>query len=198
MVGCKLADLPQGARVGTSSLRRSAQLRRLRPDLMVESVRGNVDTRLRKLDEGHYHAILLAAAGLKRLGLGGRITEILEPEVMCPAVGQGSLAIETRDSGPALDICSRLNHPATRAAVNAERGMLLALGGGCQAPIGAHATVRNGNVRIVGFVGSPDGAELVRGECEAPEAEAADAGARLGRDLLERGGRRILDSVYAS
>src|SRR3954454_16201580 len=135
IVGKRLADLPRGAKVGTSSLRRSAQLRKLRPDLPVESVRGNLDTRLRKLDEGQYDAIVLAAAGLKRLGWGDRIAEILPPELMCPAVGQGALAIETRPSGAGFDACRSLDHGATHAAVRAERGLLGALGGGCQVPI---------------------------------------------------------------
>ena len=129
VVGRALADLPGGGRVGTSSLRRAAQLRQIRPDLIVESVRGNLDTRLRKLDEGRYDAILLAAAGLKRLGWGSRIAEILAPEVMCPAVGQGALAIETRVNVPGFDACAALDHPATHAAVTAERGLLAALGG---------------------------------------------------------------------
>src|SRR5664280_6796 len=137
VVGRKLADLPLGAKVGTSSLRRAAQVRKLRPDLAVESVRGNLDTRLRKLDEGQYDAILLAAAGLKRLGWADRIAELLPVEVMCPAVGQG------------------------------------ALGGGCQVPIGAHATVDGGRLRMVAIVASPDGAELVRGESQGPAGDAA-------------------------
>src|SRR5450755_1221269 len=138
VVGKKLADLPLGAKVGTSSLRRAAQLRQLRPDLQVESVRGNLDTRLRKLDEGQYDAILLAAAGLKRLGWGDRIAEILAPEKMCPAVGQGALAIETRAGSTAV---AALDHADTHIAVMAERAVLAALGGGCQVPIGAYATV---------------------------------------------------------
>ena len=142
IVGKRLADLPQGARVGTSSLRRAAQLRQLRPDLSIESVRGNLDTRLRKLDEGQYDAIVLAAAGLKRLGWADRIAEILPASVMCPAVGQGALAIETREDGNGRDrLPPRSITPATHAAVTAERGLLAALGGGCQVPIGAHATV---------------------------------------------------------
>src|SRR5580704_4388453 len=147
MVGNCLADLPQGARVGTSSLRRSAQLRRLRPDLVIESVRGNLDTRLRKLDEGQYDAILLAAAGLKRLGWGDRIAEILNDDVMCCAVGQGALAIETRASGAGFDAVQALDHADTHAAVLAERGVLGALGGACQVPIGAYATVEGGWLR---------------------------------------------------
>ena len=196
VVGRPLADLPSGARVGTSSLRRAAQLRKLRGDLTVESVRGNLDTRLRKLDAGQYDAILLAAAGLKRLGWGGRIAEILGPEVMCPAVGQGALAIETRAAGPAFDACAALDHPATHAAVAAERGLLAALGGGCQVPIGAHATVDGGHLFLEAMVASPDGAELVRGTSEGAVGEAEMVGRKLGAELLERGARRILESVY--
>ena len=196
IVGKRLADLPLGAKVGTSSLRRAAQLRRLRPDLAVESVRGNLDTRLRKLDEGQYEAIVLAAAGLKRLGWGARIAEILPADVMCPAVGQGALAIETRAAGPGFDACAALNHPATFAAVSAERGVLASLGGGCQVPIGAHALVDGDRLRLLGLVASPDGAETVRAESEGPAAEAGRIGRELGAKLLEMGARRILDSVY--
>jgi len=198
IVGLKLAELPVGARVGTSSLRRSAQLRKLRPDLAIEAIRGNLDTRLRKLDEGRYHAILLAAAGLKRLGWSHRIAEILPVEVMCPAVGQGALAIETRAAGAGLEACRVLDHPDTHAAVTAERGVLSALGGGCQVPIGAHATVAEGWLRLRAVVASPDGAELVEAECEGAlnKAGAEAMGRRLGADLLARGARRILDAVY--
>jgi hydroxymethylbilane synthase len=196
VVGHPLADLLPCARVGTSSLRRAAQLRKLRGDLTVESVRGNLDTRLRKLDEGQYDAILLAAAGLKRLGWGGRIAEILPPEVMCPAVGQGALAIETRAAGAGFDACAALDHRDTHAAVTAERGLLAALGGGCQVPIGAHAIVDGGRLRLVAIVASPDGAELVRGEAEGSVVEAEMVGRRLGAELLERGARKILEAVY--
>ncbi|HMD50958.1 MAG TPA: hydroxymethylbilane synthase, partial [Bryobacteraceae bacterium] len=133
LIGGRLAELKQGARVGTSSLRRAAQLRATRPDLEILDVRGNLDTRLRKLDEGKYDAIVLASAGLRRLGWESRISELLDPAVMCPAVGQGALAVETRDdSGQAREICRRLDHEATRVAVTAERAVLAALGGGCQ------------------------------------------------------------------
>ena len=198
VVGVPLADLPAGAKVGTSSLRRAAQLRKLRPDLTVESVRGNLDTRLRKLDEGRYHAIMLAAAGLKRLGWGGRIAQILEPEQMCPAVGQGALALETRAEGAGFNACARLDHPATHAAVMAERGVLGALGGGCQVPIGAYATVAAGRLRLLAIVASPDGSELVRAEAQGAVAEAEALGRKLGAELLERGARRILEAVYIS
>jgi hydroxymethylbilane synthase len=198
IVGKRLAELPRGAKVGTSSLRRSAQLRKLRPDLVVESVRGNLDTRLRKLDEGRYDAILLAAAGLKRLGWADRIAEILEPSVMCSAVGQGALAIETRASGAGRMACAPFDHPDTHAAVTAERGVLGALGGGCQVPIGARATVHDGRLHLEAIVASPDGSELIRGESEGPAAGAEAIGRALGEELLARGARRILEAVYSA
>ncbi|HEX8986061.1 MAG TPA: hydroxymethylbilane synthase [Bryobacteraceae bacterium] len=196
IVGRRLADLRPGATVGTSSLRRAAQLRLLRPDITVESVRGNLDTRLRKLDEGRYDAILLAAAGLKRLGWEERIAELLPAEVMCSAVGQGALAIETRAEGAGFDASAVLDHAPTRAAVTAERGVLAALGGGCQVPIGASATVQGGIVRVTAIVASPDGAEVVRGEAQGRTDEADRIGRSLGEQLLERGARRILEAVY--
>jgi hydroxymethylbilane synthase len=196
VIGKRLADLPHGARVGTSSLRRSAQLRKLRPDLVIESVRGNLDTRLRKLDEGQYDAILLAAAGLKRLGWGARIAEILPAGVMCSAVGQGALALETRANGPGFDACSALDHPATHAAVTAERGVLSSLGGGCQVPIGAYATIDGGTLHLLGVVASPDGSEIIRAESAGPLAEAESLGRRLGATLLDQGARQILETVY--
>jgi hydroxymethylbilane synthase len=197
VIGKRLADLPQGARVGTSSLRRSAQLRKLRPDLTIESVRGNLDTRLRKLDEGQYDAILLAAAGLKRLGWGDRIAEVLPAETMCSAVGQGALAIETRQAGAGFDAASSLDHADTHAAVLAERGVLGALGGGCQVPIGAHATVDGGKLHLLGLVASPEGDEVIRGESQGAAEDAESIGRALGNELLARGARRILDAVYA-
>jgi hydroxymethylbilane synthase len=189
MVGRTLAELGDGARVGTSSLRRSAQLRRLRPDLQVESVRGNVDTRLRKLDEGQYAAIVLAAAGLTRLGWASKIAEILEPEVMCPAVGQGALAIETRVGE---DACRVLDHAETRAAVTAERALLRSLGGGCLTPIGAHARVAGGRLQLMGIVISTDGDQSVRGQSEGLAQDAERIGAELGEALLRQGADGIL------
>jgi hydroxymethylbilane synthase len=196
VLGKKLADLPAGAKVGTSSLRRAAQLRKLRPDLAIESVRGNLDTRIRKLDEGQYDAIVLAAAGLKRLGWADRIAEILDADRMCSAVGQGALAIETRAAGAGFDACKALDHAPTHAAVSAERGVLGALGGGCQVPIGAHAAVDAGQVKLLAIVASPDGSELIRAEASGAAADAAEIGARLGAELLERGAARILEEVY--
>jgi hydroxymethylbilane synthase len=194
VVGSKLGGLPLGAKVGTSSLRRAAQLRQLRPDLQVESVRGNLDTRLRKLDEGQYDAILLAAAGLKRLGWGNRIAELLPPGKMCPAVGQGALAIETRAG---CDAVATLDHPDTHTAILAERAVLRALGGGCQVPIGAYATVTEGQIHILAIVAAPDGTQVIRAEAEGAAANAAEIGARLAADLLSRGARQILEAVYS-
>ena len=193
LVGARLDALRRGAKVGTSSLRRSAQLRRLRPDLEIESVRGNVDTRLRKLDEGQYEAIVLAAAGLTRLGWAGRIAEALAPEVMCPAVGQGALAIETRgDDGPGQRACRALDHAGTRSAVLAERAVLAALGGGCSTPIGAHARIKGARLLLTAVVLSPDGAESVWDTIEGSPDEPERTGGGLGSRLLEKGAARIL------
>lgn len=197
LIGHTLATLPQGARVGTSSLRRSAQLKRLRPDLAIESVRGNLDTRLRKLDEGQFDAILLAGAGLRRLGWASRIAELLPPDLMCPAVGQGSLAIETRDdSGDASQVCARLDHAATRAAVTAERAVLASLGGGCQVPIGAYATVDGDTLNLRSVVIDPDSGNLIADDTSGPVSEAESLGAAAARRLLDNGARSVLATVY--
>ena len=197
LVGARLSELPAGAKVGTSSLRRAAQLRVVRPDLLIESVRGNLDTRVRKLDEGQYRAIVLAAAGVTRLGWADRIAEILKPEVMCPAVGQGALAIETRTEGDARKICAALDHDVTRAAVTAERAVLASLGGGCQVPIGAHAEVSGGGLRLMAVVIAPDGSVMVRKSDSGAVAEADEIGRRVGAALLAEGAREILEGVYA-
>ena len=196
IAGRRLADLPKGAKVGTSSLRRAAQLRHLRPDLKIEPVRGNLDTRLRKLAEGRYDAIVLACAGLQRLGWEDRIAEILPPETMCPAVGQGALAIEAPGAADASIPWEKLDDPATRAAVTAERALLAALGGGCQVPIGALGTVADGWLSLRAIVISPDGARLVRGQRQGPPEDAARIGRELGEALLGAGAADILESVY--
>lgn len=197
IIGCTLDELPQGAKVGTSSLRRTAQLRALRPDLEVESVRGNVDTRLRKLDEGQYRAILLAAAGLRRLGWADRIAEYISQEKMCPAVGQGALAIETREDRVA--VAAALEHPATRACVTAERALLGALGGGCQVPIGANAVLReDGTLHLRGIVAAQDGSQIIRGELEGVAATAAEMGRTLADRLMEQGARELLANEGAA
>jgi hydroxymethylbilane synthase len=199
LIGRRLEDLAPGARVGTGSLRRAAQLRALRPDLQIEDIRGNVDTRLRKLDEGRYDAIVLAAAGLRRLGLDNRIAEIFDPSVMCPAVGQGALAVETRDdNGAAFQIARDLEDLDTRTAVTAERAVLASLGGGCQAPMGAHATVESRNILLHAILVSPDGTQLIRREILGPIDEAAALGHALGHQLLAGGGKQILEAVYGA
>jgi hydroxymethylbilane synthase len=199
LVGRGLAALAHRARVGTSSLRRAAQLRAIRPDLQIENIRGNLDTRLRKLDAGQYDAIVLASAGLRRLGWEDRITELLDPAVMCPAVGQGALAVETRaDAGEAQQIAQRLEHRETRIAVTAERAVLAALGGGCQVPIGAYATVgQDSSLAIQAIIVSPDGTQIIRKQATGPSTDAAAIGRALGDQLLSEGGRQILEAVYA-
>ncbi len=194
LVGRTLDELPEGARVGTSALRRQAQLRALRPDLIVESIRGNVDTRLRKLDEGQFDAILLAAAGLRRLGWAKRISQYMSLEEMCPAVGQGALAIETTDDFHGVDF---LEDPETRIAITAERSLLRALGGGCQVPIGAHAIVNGSTLQLHAIVASVDGSLIVRQELDGPASQAEELGAKLAESLIEMGAREILDDEGA-
>jgi hydroxymethylbilane synthase len=190
-IGKPLSEMKPGDRVGTSSLRRAAQLKALGRGFVIENLRGNVDTRLRKLDEGQYDAIVLAAAGLRRLGWGDRIRELLDPSVMCPAVGQGSLAIETRDDGGAGQmLAAKLDDPATRAAVTAERSLLATLEGGCQVPIGAHATFGGQTLHLRAIVASPDGARVIRDEMRGDDPVAL--GRRLGETLLVSGAREIL------
>jgi hydroxymethylbilane synthase len=196
LVGRRLEELAAGAKVGTSSLRRVAQLRAARPDLIIEPVRGNLDTRLRKLGGGQYDALVLAAAGLKRLGWEDRIAEYLPESVMCPAVGQGALAIETREEGEAAQVCGQLDDACTRAAVEAERAVLRALGGGCQVPIGAHARLTGGQLRLLGVVVTPDGARIVRRESSGPVSDAVSLGTELGNELLAGGAAEILEQVY--
>ena len=187
------SELPDRALIGTSSLRRQAQLKSVRPDLVIEPVRGNVDTRLRKLDEGQYDAIVLAAAGLHRLGHANRITEHLSEDLMLPAVGQGALAIENREDDASTDeIIHPLDHEATRLACSAERAFLKGLGGGCLVPIAAHATIESGVMTLNGLVASPDGLEVVRAEQSGPAQNAALLGQQLADELLARGAGRIL------
>lgn len=192
LIGRTLAELRPGDKVGTGSLRRAAQLHALKRGLAIETLRGNVDTRLRKLDEGQYDAIVLAAAGLRRLGWESRITELLDPSVMCPAPGQGALAIETRDDGAAQQVARKLDHAETRAAVTAERELLAVLEGGCQVPIGAYAHLEGSSIHLRAMVASPDGQRMVRdGLCGQ---ESIALGRELGRRLLAAGAREILAS----
>jgi len=196
--GRRLAELPSGTRVGTSSLRRSAQLLHARPDLDVQPVRGNLDTRLRKLDAGDFAALLLAAAGLRRLGLEGRISEYLEPDVMCPAIGQGALGIEARaDDRATLEALARLDDRGARLETAAERALLAALGGGCQVPFGGSARLGpDERLRLLGVVAAPDGRCLFRASGEG--SDPAELGARVAGQLLRAGASQILEQVYRS
>jgi hydroxymethylbilane synthase len=192
LIGKPLDELRPGSKVGTSSLRRAAQLHALGRGLVIENLRGNVDTRLRKLDEGQYDAIVLAAAGLRRLGWADRIRELIEPEIMCPAAGQGALAIETRDDGAAAyEIARKLNHAATEAAVTAERSLLSTLEGGCQVPIGAHGRFEGPVLHLIAMVASPDGTRMMRDGASGTDDPAA-LGRELGERMLVAGARDIL------
>ncbi|HET7185933.1 MAG TPA: hydroxymethylbilane synthase [Terriglobales bacterium] len=188
-------DLPQRARVGTSSLRRQAQLKALRPDLSIFPLRGNVDTRLRKLEEGEYDAIILASAGLNRLGRTEWVRAVLAVEVMCPAVGQGALGIEVRsgDTQTRAEL-EFLNDAGARAATSCERALLNQLGGGCQVPIGAYAEVMDAMVHLTAVVARPDGSKVLRENSSGRDPEKL--GETVGKRLLERGGDLILQEVY--
>ncbi len=189
--------LPQGASIGTSSLRRSSQLLNKRPDLKIEQLRGNLNTRLKKLDEGRFDAIILAVAGVKRLGWQDRITEILLPETSLPAIGQGAVGIECRiDDKTINSLISRLNHTETSICVRAERSVLKRLEGGCQVPIAAHARLHNGIIAIDGLVGSITGHRIVKSSIEGNPDNAESLGLQLAENLLAMGAGEILDEVY--
>jgi hydroxymethylbilane synthase len=186
-------DLPEGARVGSSSLRRQCQLRARRPDLVVTDLRGNVNTRLAKLDAGEYHAILLAAAGLKRLGFDQRIRARLEPAVSLPAVGQGAIAIECREGDAVVGaLIADLNHRDTSDRVRAERAFNRRLEGGCQVPLAAHAVLQGNELRLQGLVGAVDGSRILRAHNSGPREEAEALGESLAVDLLHQGAGELL------
>lgn len=188
-------DLPKSARVGTSSLRRQAQLKAIRPDLNIHPLRGNVDTRLRKLEQGEYDAVLLASAGLKRLGKTELIRQIIPVEIMCPAAGQGALGLEIRQGDSATrQHLQFLNDPAARVATTCERALLNRLGGGCQVPIGAFAEMHNGKLHLDAIVADPDGSRVLRESRDGDDPEVL--GNEVGETLLRRGGEEILDAVY--
>ncbi len=192
-----LDALPQGAVVGTSSLRRQSQISERRPDLVIRSLRGNVGTRLSKLDAGEYDAIILAAAGLKRLELESRIRQPLPAEISLPAVGQGAVGIECRlDDSELINLLQALNHDDTAVCVKAERAMNTRLEGGCQVPIGSFALLEGDKLWLRGLVGAPDGSVMVRGERRGPRAEAEAMGISLAEELLGKGARDILREVY--
>lgn len=192
----KLAQLPHHARLGTDSPRRKAQLLNHRRDLQMLSLRGNVETRLRKLNDGQYDAIVLAAAGLLRLGLEKRVTEYLTTDVMLPAPGQGALALETReDDRRTRGLVKQLDHAPTRAAIEAERAFLRRLGGGCRVPIAAYAQLAKGQLQIEGLVASDDGARLLRDRLSGNPALPQEAGNQLGERLLAQGADEILGAA---
>ena len=188
-----VSQLAPGAVVGTSSQRRLAQLKYLRRDMVIKDLRGNVDTRLRKLDEGQYDALILAAAGLRRLGLESRISALIATDEMLPAVGQGALAVETRaDDHSTIALVNSLNHAPTQVACAAERAFLRALGGGCQLPIAGYAIASGNELALEGLVADPIGQEVVRGKLKGSTSEAEELGSRLAHQLLKRGGDRLL------
>jgi hydroxymethylbilane synthase len=190
--------LPEGAVVGTSSLRRQCQLRAIRPDLDIRDLRGNVGTRLGKLDNGDYAAIVLACAGLKRLGMADRITQAIDSEVMLPAIGQGIIGIETRlDDARVSELLGPLHDGDTAVRLAAERSLNATLAGGCQAPVAGHAVLQDGELRLRGLVGWPDGSTIVQGEVSGPAGDAVSLGRALAEDLLERGARPILETLLA-
>ncbi|KPZ55097.1 Porphobilinogen deaminase [Pseudoalteromonas sp. P1-13-1a] len=192
-----LSELPQGAVVGTSSLRRQCQIRALRPDLVIKDLRGNVNTRLAKLDDGQYDAIILAAAGLLRLKMDDRIADYIEPEVSLPANGQGAVGIECRiDDEVTKALLAPLEHTQTRIRVNAERAMNRHLEGGCQVPIGAYALVDGDQVHLRGLVGAVDGSEILHDEVTGHINDAEAIGVELAKRLLAQGADKILAEVY--
>jgi hydroxymethylbilane synthase len=192
-----LSTLRKGARIGTSSLRRRSQVLHVRPDVDVRDLRGNVDTRLRKVASGEYDAILLAKAGLDRLGWSNRISEVLSPEVCMPAVGQGALGVQARlKDSEIADALSSLDDFETRQCIVAERSLLAALEGGCQVPLGAWARFERGELAIDAVVCSPDGAQHVRQRATAPPDQARELGQRVAQMLIDSGAREILEEVY--
>ncbi len=196
--GRKLDEMRPGARIGTGSLRRGLQIRGLVPSVEVVPIRGNLDTRIRKIEREKLDGIVVAAAGLRRMGWESRATQFISVTQMIPAVGQGALAVEVRRADDATgEIISFMNDPATSLAVTAERAFLAMLGGGCQVPVAGHATITGGVLHMDALVGSIDGALVLRDEVEGPVGENIELGKSLGRRILSRGGREILDAVYA-
>lgn len=197
--GLRFESLPQGARVGTSSLRRRSQLLARRPDLDVRDLRGNVPTRIARLEAGLFDAIVLAMAGLRRLGMAGEATERFDEETMLPAPGQGIVAVQIRADDPVTSAAVRRIHdPLSEAEGVAERTLLAGLGGGCLVPVGARATVTGGTLRLAGYVGDPSGSPWIRRSVEGDAGEASSLGQRLAEEMIAAGARPILDSVRRS
>ncbi len=189
-----LQDLPRGAKVGTSSLRRQSQLLARRPDLDIQPLRGNLDTRFRKLKETPLDAIVVALAGVKRLGINSLPMRVLSPQECLPAIGQGALALEVRE-GEMQEILDALHHPETAACVTAERAFLASIGGSCQIPVAALATVEGQELKLQGLIASPKGEEIYRGERKGTLDQAQSMGEELAMDLLDQGGRRIIEAI---
>jgi hydroxymethylbilane synthase len=193
----KFADLPHGARIGTSALRRQAQLLKVRPDLEMVIIRGNVETRIRKLEDDKLDAVILAAAGLKRLGFTDKVAEYLDADFSIPAIGQGALGIECRLADPVItETIAFFNDPATSYAVRAERALLKRCQGGCQVPIAAHAIVTGDQLRLVGFIAAVDGQRSIKGEINGNAEQCEELGMLLADQLLASGGKEILEEVY--
>jgi hydroxymethylbilane synthase len=193
----KFKDLPQGATIGTSSLRRQAQLMSVRPDFKIAQLRGNVDTRLRKLKEGQFDAIILAAAGVRRLGLAENVSEYIDPSISLPAIGQGALGIECRvDDRELNDLIAFFNHQDTRTCVTGERALLRRLEGGCQVPIACYGQMLNGKLHLIGLVGSVDGKRIIKETIEGEADKAEKLGVTLAEKLLSKGADVILREVY--
>jgi hydroxymethylbilane synthase len=195
--GLTLSELPDGARVGTGSLRRASQLLHNRPGLKIVSIRGNVDTRIRKLNEsGEYDAIVLAMAGLERMGLGEEVTEIIAPEIMLPAPGQGIIAIECReDDMETMDVLKAINHNETELQAISERAFLLRLGGDCNVPVGCYALLSRDSINLKGIFSSPDGKVIIKKEANGPLDEALELGGQLAELILADGGDKILEEL---
>ncbi len=197
--GKTLAELPSGARIGTASRRRAVQLHALRPDIETAEIRGNVDTRIRKVDEGDYDAAVLAQAGLERIGMAGRISQVFEVDELIPAVGQGAIVLEARsDDDDLLELLASIDDTNTRLACEAERAFMAKLGGGCRLPFGAHAIVADGSLTIRGFVANDDGSQRFQGELVVPIDRASNVGTTLAERLLAGGAAGLMPAVEAS
>jgi hydroxymethylbilane synthase len=195
--GRRIEDAPRGARIGTGSLRRGLQVKRVVPQAEIVPIRGNLDTRIRKIVSENLAGVVVAAAGLGRMGWADRATQVLDPDIMLPAVGQGILAVEMRSAdGGIRDILKRIDDAETGLAARSERAFLRKLGGGCQLPVAAYAENRGGRLRIRGLVGSADGSAAIRDEAEGPNEDAEAMGAEVAERILRAGGRELLDAVY--
>ncbi len=197
--GLQLSDYPQGARIGTSSLRRASQIKYLRPDLTLLPIRGNLDTRIEKLASGEFDAIVLAAAGLIRLGQKARITQYLTESQMIPAVGQGALCIETRKDDPTInEILKPLDHRETNICVSGERAFLKQLGGSCHVPVACFGTITGSNITLTGMIASEDGTKLLKNQLSGPLENTGQLGGQLADILLAKGGKSILENLFSN